>query len=285
MIKRVISIGLSMAAGLLATAAMAGPAPKVTICHIPPGNPSNFQTITVATTALAAHYAHGDIGGSCNDSCAQLCDDHNACTDDSKNCSNGCKHEPVDCNDGQKCTSDSCNPERGCINTPVQCEAPDACTNSTCAPDTGECVDSPVTCPSGYECDLESGECVQPGSPCDGVTCPAGETCIPTADPLCQPEACSADWTCGGAHPSCGSSGPLQLCLCDVTVEGDPFCWEDISCVNSPLCSNSSECPTGWKCVTSCCETSCIPPCNGGFQNARVQSLTTQTAGPSASGQ
>jgi hypothetical protein len=38
---------------------------KVTICHIPPGNPSNAHTITVDESALRAHFAHGDSPGAC----------------------------------------------------------------------------------------------------------------------------------------------------------------------------------------------------------------------------
>jgi hypothetical protein len=43
---------------------------KVTICHLPPGNPPNFQIIEIGESALAAHLAHGDIfpvpnGGVC----------------------------------------------------------------------------------------------------------------------------------------------------------------------------------------------------------------------------
>ncbi|MGD9491926.1 MAG: carboxypeptidase-like regulatory domain-containing protein [Bacteroidales bacterium] len=37
----------------------------VTICHFPPGNPSNMQTITISINALPAHLAHGDYIGSC----------------------------------------------------------------------------------------------------------------------------------------------------------------------------------------------------------------------------
>ncbi|HOY32372.1 MAG TPA: hypothetical protein PKW80_10870 [Bacteroidales bacterium] len=37
----------------------------VTICHIPPGNPSNAHTITISVNALATHLAHGDYIGSC----------------------------------------------------------------------------------------------------------------------------------------------------------------------------------------------------------------------------
>ncbi len=38
---------------------------KVVICHIPPGNPSNAQTITVSAAAVSAHLSHGDTLGAC----------------------------------------------------------------------------------------------------------------------------------------------------------------------------------------------------------------------------
>ena len=38
---------------------------KVEICHIPPGNPENFQILNVSQKAVQAHLAHGDILGSC----------------------------------------------------------------------------------------------------------------------------------------------------------------------------------------------------------------------------
>jgi len=39
---------------------------KVTICHIPPGNPGNAKTKTVSASAVPAHLAHGDYLGACN---------------------------------------------------------------------------------------------------------------------------------------------------------------------------------------------------------------------------
>jgi hypothetical protein len=46
---------------------------KVTICHIPPGNPSNAQTICISENAVATHLAqHGDYLGSCD--AADPCD-------------------------------------------------------------------------------------------------------------------------------------------------------------------------------------------------------------------
>lgn len=41
-------------------------AAKVTICHIPPGDPDNPQTLSVAVSAVAAHQSqHGDTLGAC----------------------------------------------------------------------------------------------------------------------------------------------------------------------------------------------------------------------------
>jgi hypothetical protein len=40
---------------------------KVTICHIPPGNPDNPHTITVGESAVDAHLAHGDYEGPCEE--------------------------------------------------------------------------------------------------------------------------------------------------------------------------------------------------------------------------
>ncbi len=43
---------------------------KVLICHIPPGNPSNWNILSVASSAVPAHLAHGDkLGGSCSNTC------------------------------------------------------------------------------------------------------------------------------------------------------------------------------------------------------------------------
>lgn len=44
-----------------------GPAPEaqVTICHIPPGNPSKRRTLTIGASAWPAHQAHGDTEGAC----------------------------------------------------------------------------------------------------------------------------------------------------------------------------------------------------------------------------
>lgn len=39
---------------------------KVTICHVPPGNPDNAHTIVVGAQAVPAHLNHGDFEGECD---------------------------------------------------------------------------------------------------------------------------------------------------------------------------------------------------------------------------
>ena len=62
-----VVLGALVLSGLLTVeppAAQAG-VDKVTICHIPPGNPDNAHTITVGAPAVPAHLAHGDYLGEC----------------------------------------------------------------------------------------------------------------------------------------------------------------------------------------------------------------------------
>jgi len=42
---------------------------KVTLCHVPPGNPANAHTIVVGEAAVPAHLAHGDYLGECEPAC------------------------------------------------------------------------------------------------------------------------------------------------------------------------------------------------------------------------
>jgi hypothetical protein len=49
----------------LAPSAQGEAEPKVTICHVPPGNPENAHEITVAEASLKAHFPHGDTLGTC----------------------------------------------------------------------------------------------------------------------------------------------------------------------------------------------------------------------------
>src|SRR5688500_38145 len=39
---------------------------KVTVCHVPPGNPANAHNIVISENALPAHLGHGDTLGPCS---------------------------------------------------------------------------------------------------------------------------------------------------------------------------------------------------------------------------
>ena len=52
--------------GITFTTAESKPPEKITICHIPPGNPENAHAITISVNALEAHLAHGDVIGDCS---------------------------------------------------------------------------------------------------------------------------------------------------------------------------------------------------------------------------
>ena len=56
--------------------------PKITICHLPPGNPENIQTITVGLPSLPAHLDHGDGIGDCENDFAVITVVKNVINDD-----------------------------------------------------------------------------------------------------------------------------------------------------------------------------------------------------------
>ena len=50
-----------------------GTAPtNVQVCHRPPDNPNNYNTITISASALPAHLAHGELLGACATQCDAL---------------------------------------------------------------------------------------------------------------------------------------------------------------------------------------------------------------------
>jgi hypothetical protein len=56
----------AVAALIILTPAASAQGEKVTICHIPPGNPANAHSITISVSALQTHIdQHGDSIGEC----------------------------------------------------------------------------------------------------------------------------------------------------------------------------------------------------------------------------
>ena len=221
-------------------------ASKVQVCHLPPGNPDNFHSITVPETRLSAHLAHGDLTGSCSASCDALCDDGDACTEDhNSDCEeNGCLAipEPVNCDDSLLCTTDSCDPEAGCQYAPIVCDDADLCTIDACNPTDGQCIAVQRVCGAQGICVPATGDC---NFACNGITCDpidqcheAGECFLPG---VCLQGAAVADGTAcddgdaGTAGEQCDQgvcSGGVDVCPCD-------FSTENLDCVfggASPIC-------------------------------------------------
>lgn len=139
-------------------------AAKVDVCHLPPGNPDNWHTISVSENALQAHLNHGDLEGSCLANCETLCDDGDACTQDIESDLDECVclviPEPVDCDDGNSCTADSCDSNLGACVYDTSLPNGDACDDGD--PDTtgevcseGECVVADNGCPCWTEDELD----------------------------------------------------------------------------------------------------------------------------------
>jgi hypothetical protein len=63
---RILAIVAMMALiGILYAMSALAAADKVTICHRPPGNPANANTLSVGSSAVPAHLGHGDSIGGC----------------------------------------------------------------------------------------------------------------------------------------------------------------------------------------------------------------------------
>lgn len=216
----VAGVAMFLAAQLLyhGPAIAAGQPQKVVICHFPPGNPANFQTITISASALASHLAHGDFPGPCANDCklfATVCDDHNACTTDTCNPDGTCQHSvPKDCNDSNACTTDSCDPATGhCINTPrtgAACDDTNDCTSNDTCNAAGKCVGTAIT------------GCCTTNTDCDDTNACTTDTCNPTSH------------TCSNTQKNCSDTNLCTVDSCDPSSG---------SCVHAP-----KSCPSGQTC-------------------------------------
>ncbi len=248
-------LGAVCAATLMCSShASAGPAPKVEICHIPPGNPANAHTIRVSGNAIKAHLKHGDTVGPCEAACPDGCDDGNACTID--RCDAGaCSHAPVSCNDGEQCTLDSCNPETGgCEYVPQAGEPCSGQGDSACTLDTGFCS-------AGGECFLTGvPDCCESDSECADEDLCTLEACV---DNVCVPNG-QVDCTPGSACLQSGCDPSTGDCV-DVPIECEPpgpceaggFCDDVGGCTYSPIpgcCLQAEDCDDGNPCTSDVCE-------------------------------
>jgi EGF-like domain/Dictyostelium (slime mold) repeat len=266
----IILLGIALAM-VGAVSAQAGGSAKVNVCHIPPGNPTNWHTITIGESALPAHLAHGDLAGTCEANCDALCSDGNPCTQDvdpqAAECTCLDNHPPVNCDDSSLCTTDSCDPDAGgCVYAPIDCSDGSLCTVDTCVPATGQCVSTPIACGEGELCDETTGTCYDP---CSGVVCEPLDQCHVAG--TCTAGECDDPVAPDGTACDDGDAGTTGDVCTDGVCAGEPIPVDPCDpnpCLNDGSCSPTTPilpaepdfvcaCPYGW--TGDLCETATCP--------------------------
>jgi hypothetical protein len=180
-----------------------------------------------------------------------VCDDGNACTDDSCNPSDGsCVYTNDDsntCSDGNACTqNDSCDAGTCVSSTPVVCDDGNACTDDSCNPADGSCDytnDDSNTCSDGNACTqndaCDAGTCV--GS--TPVVCNDGNACT---DDSCNPADGSCDYTNDDSNTCSDGNACTQNDACDAgtCVGSNP-----VVCNDGNACTDDSCNPADGSCV------------------------------------
>jgi hypothetical protein len=167
--------------------------------------------------------------GECRAGSALVCQDGEACTDDTCDPARGCVHTPneADCDDGNACTTgDRCSGGVCRPGGPLDCDDDDVCTLDTCAPGSG-CGHVPSSAP----CD-------------DGDACTLGDTCV--------------DGTC---------TGPLPLGCDDGEVCTADGCDPRVGCTHDPIvgpCDDGDPCTVGDHCVGGVCVPTTVTDCDDG---------------------
>lgn len=187
----------------------------VTICHVPPGNPSAAHTITVGHPAvLKGHFKNhkGDHYGPCT--CEDRQDCQPQCEENDCECLQNCPPPP-------RCGDQECNGVETCSTCSLDC--------GVCEPTCGDQVcNINETCES---CITDCGQCPPPPSYCGDESCDISESCdncqIDCGE--CPPPPCGDDECCGEDCPEtcegdCNGSGGPEV----------PTCPDDVSCGENP---------------------------------------------------
>ena len=178
----------------VSSVAMGGQDEKITICHVPPGDPANAHTIAVSPFALNAHLEHGDQTGVCAPVCIG---NGSACSSDERCCSGICR-------DG------TC--ARPCTANGSTCQSASDCCSNLCSAE-GICAS---------DC-TASAEFSQPPCSVELPCCP-GLVSIPgIPDPvevgICISGLCFPDATCGLIGAAC-DPGNGSFCCFDYACQG-----------------------------------------------------------------
>jgi len=139
----------------------------------------------------------------------------------------------------------------------------------------GRCFER--SCPGNLLWNEAISTCVRDDNECDLDPCDENASCTNTLGSFtcecnegfvgdgftCEPEAlCEVEWTCRDPIERCDDGS--SFCLCDIDSDGIPFCWEDEFCSQVSPCPNgNADCPSGFRCVSTCCGPNvCFPECS-----------------------
>jgi hypothetical protein len=215
-------------------AALAG-GQKVTVCHVPPGNPANAHEIVVSPSAVPAHLSNhaGDRLGPCVRPPECL---SNPCTIDRCTTEGSCDHSgAVTCDDGDVCTTDVCIAEQGgCVGIPnpgQACEDGDVCTQGDVCDSNRNCVAGAVIlgcCRSDADCADAAGLCTTDVCNVSDGVCSHEPVACPTTL-ACHVAICDAELGCSEVKLTCPDDG--DICT---TERCDPSVGSTGACITEP---------------------------------------------------
>ena len=219
--------------------------------------------------------------GACTSSSLLVCDDGNACTDDSCSSEAGCQFVPnqAGCDDGSDCTDGDVCKGGWCAGSPVVCDDEEICTDDSCVPGSG-CVfkHNAAPCDDGDACTLtdacSQGICAggdvddcDDGNVCTDDSCLALSGCqnqpltgaaCDDQDPCTIVDSCNNGICAGVGDKDCNDD---DVCTADSCV---PFAGCVYGAQDGIDCDDADKCTVIDKCVQGACVGSGVPNCDDG---------------------